>query len=305
MAIITSIFEFFFIGLYMVFFINYVKNREYLKLINFISASAFGITLEYLSIYIFDNYHYSENFIIQLGNAPNNVPIVIGLCWGMIIVSSMRISDTFGIRKRYRPFMDTLQAMLIDFTMDVTAIRIEGGFWDWGIPQYTEINSSSYFGVPWGNYLGWFLIVLTFSFTIRLNHHLWNDKINTKVIIYNILAPLFSYLPLYLGLEGTKQSYLFLLRSGVNFPWYTFSIVATLHLIALIVVIRAIRSSINIDPDSNTRLAVILQTSFHVFYLTAFIYLGLLSSIPLAGLIAGILFVINLVIHYQLHRLGK
>ncbi len=64
--------------------------------------------------------------------------------------------------------MDALQAMLIDFTMDVTAIRIEGGFWDWGIPQYTEISSASYFGVLWGNYLGWFLIVLTFSYTIRL-----------------------------------------------------------------------------------------------------------------------------------------
>jgi hypothetical protein len=274
-------------------------------MINFISASAFGITLEYLSIFIFDNYQYSENFLIQLGSAPNNVPIVIGLCWGMIIMSSMKISDTIGIRKRYRPFMDTLQAMLIDFTMDVTAIRIEGGFWDWGIPRYTEINSSSYFGVPWGNYLGWFLIVLIFSFTIRLNHYLWKDQINLKVIIYNILAPLFSYLPLYLGLEGTKQSYLLIVKSGIELPWYVFYIVASLHLIALFMVIRALRSGINVDKINTTKLAVILQISFHIFYLTVFILLGLFSSIPLAGFIASALFLTNIYIHYTLHKLMK
>lgn len=117
MALITLIFEFYFIGLYIVFLLNLIKNRKYLNLINFISASAFGITLEYLSIFIFDNYQYSQNFLLQLGNAPNNVPVVIGLCWGLIIMSSMKISDAIGIRKRYRPFLDTLQAMLIDFTM--------------------------------------------------------------------------------------------------------------------------------------------------------------------------------------------
>lgn len=186
--------------------------------------------------------------------------------------------------------------------MDVTAIRIEGGFWDWGMPRYTEINASGYFGVIWGNYLGWFLIVLIFSYTIRLNHHLWKEQINIKVIIYNILAPLFSYLPLYLGLEGTKQSYLFLYRSGIEIPWYTFYIVAILHLIAILIVIRALISGINIDKDRSSKMPVILQTSFHVFYLTIFIYLGLFTTIPLAGIIAVILFAINLFIHYRIHK---
>jgi len=59
-----------------------IKRKDFDRLTDLITASLFGIILEYLNIALNAGYEYSLDFILQIGTSPNNVPITIGLAWG-------------------------------------------------------------------------------------------------------------------------------------------------------------------------------------------------------------------------------
>lgn len=116
----------------------------------------FGVLLEYATIQQLDAYEYGR-FNVMIAD----VPIVIGVSWGLIIYSAMLFSDAASLPEWARPVLDGLLALNIDLAMDAVAIRL--GMWDWGGGLTFE-----YFGVPWGNFWAWFWVVSSFSAGIRL-----------------------------------------------------------------------------------------------------------------------------------------
>ncbi len=119
------------------------------------AGMVFGVLLEWATIRQLAAYEYGR-FLLMLGD----VPIVIGVSWGLIIYSARLYSDTTTLPEWARPFLDALLALNIDLTMDAIAIRL--GMWDWGQGLGFE-----YFGVPWGNFWAWFWVVFSFSASIR------------------------------------------------------------------------------------------------------------------------------------------
>ncbi len=299
---ITTLFEIYFFMIYIIFLSVFIIRKRWDYLLNLVSASIFGVTLEFMSIKIFDNYHYSTNFIIQFGKYPNNVPVVIGTSWGIIIISSIFITDHFELNNKYRPFMDTLLAIGLDFSMDVVAIRIEGGFWVWGVPLENKMSGISYFGVMWGNYVGWYFVVLIYSYVIRYDRYNWKNIINRKRMIYAVISPFFAYIPLYIGLEFVRRTYIFfVIKTGIFSPLYIVFVVFTLITIALIITLYNLNNNnftIKSDRSYKLLLATLCFLSFHVFYLGIFITIGLFAKIIIAGIISVILFIIDLFIHY-------
>ncbi len=121
-----------------------------------VAGMLFGVLLEWATIRQLDAYAYGK-FLVMIAD----VPIVIGVSWGLIIYSAMLFSDATSLPAWARPLLDGLLALNIDLAMDAVAIRL--GMWDWGQGPAFE-----YFGVPWGNFWAWFWVVSSFSAGIRL-----------------------------------------------------------------------------------------------------------------------------------------
>jgi len=210
----------------------------------------------------------------------------------------MDTTDHFGLHPISRPFLDTLLALTLDLTMDAIAIRIDCGFWDWGYGLPTYISPLTYFVVIWANYMGWFFIVLIFSFIIRLERKIWGDKVNLLVIVYHVIVPFLGYIPLYLAFEGTYRFNLFLLAKGIIVVWYWLFLVLLFVSIALTVILISIFAGhFRIEKTTNI-LPFVLFTSFHLLYLVTYFAQGFFSTIPLVGIVSMIVLIIDLVIEY-------
>jgi len=90
-----------------------------------------------------------------------DVPLCIAVAWGNIVYSVMEFSDATNLPRWVRPLLDGLLGLNIDLALDAVAIRL--GFWDWGRGLQFQ-----FFGVPYANFLAWFLVVASFSFGWRL-----------------------------------------------------------------------------------------------------------------------------------------
>ncbi len=133
----------------------------------------FGVMLEWATIKQLEAYSYGT-FLLMI----DNIPISIGMGWGVILYSSMLFSDHCRINEWFRPVLDGLLALNIDLAMDAIAIRI--GMWDWGGGL-----SYDYFGVPYENFWAWFWVIFSFSMAFRVL-----NRLPGKLAIY--IAPLGS-----------------------------------------------------------------------------------------------------------------
>jgi hypothetical protein len=153
---------FFFLG----FLIFLIVKKEYRKISTLLVGAIFGVTLEFINVTVFHNYYYNTGFLIQVGGA-NNIPIVIGLAWGMLLTSAREITRNYTIPNWTKALFEAVFVVSVDLFLDVVAVRLEGGFWTWiGIPLTTEINGDSIIGIPWGNYYGWFCVIFYSSLVL-------------------------------------------------------------------------------------------------------------------------------------------
>ena len=111
----------------------------------------YGVFLEWMTMQQIAAYHYGRFFIMFDG-----APLCIGLGWAIIIYSSMEFVKNLRMPDFGRPFLVGLLALNIDAGMDAVAIRL--GFWNWVIPLDMQ-----WFGVPYGNFWAWFIVVTSFS----------------------------------------------------------------------------------------------------------------------------------------------
>ncbi|TET99701.1 MAG: carotenoid biosynthesis protein [Anaerolineales bacterium] len=126
------------------------------KVWQLIAGVLFGLLLEWATIQQLQAYQYGR-FSLMLGE----VPIMVGVGWGVILYSVRLFSDATKLTEWARPIMDGLLALNIDLATDTLAIRL--GMWDWGIGFEAQ-----YFGVPYANFWAWFWVVFAFSAGLRL-----------------------------------------------------------------------------------------------------------------------------------------
>ena len=72
------------------FFIYLIVKKKYRKISTLILGSLFGVTLEFINVWVFHSYYYNVDFLIQVGGE-NNIPIVIGLAWGMLLTMVLKL----------------------------------------------------------------------------------------------------------------------------------------------------------------------------------------------------------------------
>jgi uncharacterized membrane protein len=294
--------------IFLVVIINFIKKKDYRSAGQIISGSVFGITLEFMNVLVFKTYTYSTKFIIQIGDAPDNIPICIGLCWGLIIYCCIKVSDKIGLAEWSRPILDGLLALTIDLSMDTIAIRLDGGFWTWtGIPMEPLPTLNGFFGVSYGNFIGWFFVVMIFSSLLRFEKSILRDKLNISgaiTVTYFCIIPLFAYIPLFLCLIFITKPITLVL--GTQLAEQTVQLL-TLSLVLILAVVTQIAAYLIKKPVIERDvdwLSIFIFMYFHLtflsFYIAASLFVNDFPEAPFILLLGFTMLVIDIFIHWSI-----
>ena len=235
-----------------------------------VAGILFGLLLEFATIWQLEAYSYGT-FLVML----RDVPLAIGIGWGIIIYSVKLFSDATNLPETVRPLLDGLLALNIDLAMDAIAIRL--GMWDWGLGLHFQ-----YFGVPHANFWAWFWVVVSFSASMR-----WLTSQARGN--WRWLAPFGALL---LGLAGVLCANFFIVyivprqyyELTIGFPLVSTLLLVLLHRPKLI----------GHPPDPP---AFWVPFGFHAYFLTAGLLSGTIIDSPLLLAVSIFMFIISLYLH--------
>jgi uncharacterized membrane protein len=227
----------------------------------------YGVILEQLVILAFDAYRYNaDDFLLTVFD----VPLVIGFGWAAIIYAGFETARAFDLPERAIPPFVALFALHIDLAIDAAAIRVP--FWTWTPPGV-------WFGVPLGNFTGWFLVALLFSAAwLALSDRLASRIGRAVATIAVAVAGLIVLLELWEAVATTTPRKV--------------AVLGTALLLALGAVLRAGVDRAPIDP----RLAAV-PALYHGFYLGLVLYFGMYESQPLLPVVSLAMIGVGTLLH--------
>lgn len=232
---------------------------------------AFGVVLEWATIQQLHAYEYGR-FLIMFGD----VPLAIGVGWGVIIYSAQLFSNATSLPPLLRPVLDGLLALNIDLAMDAVAIRL--GMWQWGVDRTFE-----YFGVPYANFWAWFWVVFSFSTGVRL--FAYSDD-----WLRRWLAPASGIVVgVVVGLSTNA-----LIVYHIPRELYVSAIVAVIGTaLALVLLARP-----NVDASSVPAVAAWVPLGFHLYFLIAGLLSGVFAQIPFLLVVSVVMTLGALSLHW-------
>jgi len=143
-----------------------------------IAGVIFGVLLEWMTIQQLHTYQYGR-FMLMIGE----VPLMVGVAWGVIIYSVRLFSAASTLPLWARPILDGLY---------------------WAIPL-----DAAFYGVPYANFWAWFWVI--FFFSSGLN---WLNKLNLPWSA--LLVPVGALSIGLLGVLGTNALIVFVIPRA----WY-------------------------------------------------------------------------------------
>ena len=159
-----------------------LSSRDILKNLLFLFiAFCIGFSAEVIGVktgILFGDYSYGHN----LGYKFSEVPIVIGLLWGVLAVGSASCVAQFPILKKQAPFVAASLMLGVDYIMEPVAIASD--FWSW--------HGAA---VPLWNYICWFAIAWILQIILKRGSFLESNKVFNLVFL--LITLFFSLLNLY------------------------------------------------------------------------------------------------------------
>jgi hypothetical protein len=236
------------------------------------AGAVFGLLLEWSTIQQYHLYTYGR-FLLMLGE----VPLPVGVAWGVIIYSARQFSDATSLPEWARPVLDGLLALNIDLSMDAIAIRL--GFWHWGI----GINQQ-YFGVPYGNFWAWFWVVFFFSACLRF-------LTRGKYFLSSIASPLGAVVIGVAGIVGMD----YLMSTNGSYQVYLITIACVL--IGALLLILMLRPKLHMR--SEPVLTAWVPGAFHVYFLAAGLISGIALQFPTLLVVSLAMIVVTALLHWK------
>ena len=150
-----------------------------------VAVLAAGVGLEYVGVTTgvpFGSYTYTGVLAPQL---PGGVPLAIGFAWVLIVVSGLFTARTIlPARPGWLAAVGgAILAVGLDFLLEPVAYRVEG-YWLWQ-------ETGGYYGVPWSNFLTWFIATLLMNLVvgqiINLDRHLRWGWIPVSLYAMNVI----------------------------------------------------------------------------------------------------------------------
>jgi putative membrane protein len=127
---------------------------------------------------LFGDYSYGKNLGIKI----SGVPIVIGINWAILIISSASITNRLNISILLKIILSAILMTFLDVLMEPVAI--ESDFWNW-------TNNS----IPFYNYLCWFVISLLLNYLYFTFNLVKSNKVYDALFI--IMLVFFSLLNIF------------------------------------------------------------------------------------------------------------
>ncbi|MEP7286664.1 MAG: carotenoid biosynthesis protein [Chloroflexota bacterium] len=270
-------FIFFEIGVYICFIacLWHAKGQSWYRVAEILFAAVYGLLLEILTIKQFSSYHYGH-FLIMIFDTP----LAVALGWAAIIYSTMEFADRLDMPDYVRPILGALLALNVDIVLDPVAGRM--GMWTW-----TQLGpNDQWFGVPWGNFFGWFVVILSYSGLLRILRR-WQ----TNQILRWLYIPVSFIVSLILVLV-LDQLYL-VFSTAIN---NGFVGIATCVVVSLIIFVvcrpRMMAGDFELD-------IVAVPLVFHVLTASAGIYYGYYFQNPALGIISLIMAVLGIIVAFS------
>ena len=132
-----------------------------------------GFFVEVLGVYsglLFGEYHYGKTLGFQF----LEVPLIIGVNWVLLVVSSFTVSSYFVSNSILKVVLSSIIMVLLDLMIEPVAIRLD--FWHW----QAEV-------IPLQNYLMWFLVALSMNWILTFNRFKFNVKLGFGLLISQVL----------------------------------------------------------------------------------------------------------------------
>jgi hypothetical protein len=244
------------------------------RVLELIFSGVYGFLLEWLTIKQLASYHYGQ-FLIVIDGAP----LWIALAWAAIIYSSMEFSSHIQMPEAARPLLDGLLALNIDLALDTVAIRL--GMWHWS----TVALDQQWFGVPWGNFWAWFIVVAAYSSFLRALRP-WGKR-SKRGWLYVPLTLLLSLAVLLV----TNQLFVSVINKiGDGLIGPVFLITGSL------LIILAVRPRFK-RVDAPDPVVIGVPMVFHVITIGAGIIYGYFSQLPALAVVALAMLVLGILIH--------
>jgi hypothetical protein len=237
-------------------------------------AGLYGFLLEWLTLKQLHAYHYGP-FLLMIDDAP----LAIALGWAVIIYSSMGFTGRLQLAEPARPILDALLALNIDLALDAVAIRL--GLWAWQGVAFDQ----QWFGVPWANFLAWFVVIWSYSGFIRALRS-WQHQ-HWRRWLYMPLAMLLSLLVL-VASNGLYR----LMADNVGAEAR-----APLLLIGgSLLIVLGLRPGLG-SAEQPEPIIVLVPIFFHTFALVAGIGSGIFARYPVLAVIEVTMLVVGLGVH--------
>lgn len=225
----------------------------------FIPLVIYGWVLEESAIAIFHRYAYTPEFIITYLDAP--VSIAAG--WTAILYSGIVVAQGLNLSRFKSALFVALWGLSIDFSMDALAVRF--GYWTWFPPADVVLP---YFNVPVSNFVGWFIILSSFTF-----FHLYGrGKGYRKVLLgFDAMLPSLPLLlaAIYIMLETEYE------RAFTSLSWWHMTIMFPLPL--MIVLAVWLTRLVPMRTGEN-RIPLLITESFHIFFILSAVYVWMVTG---------------------------
>ena len=267
------VFEFSIYGLFIGCFVHAARQGRN-RVMELVFSGVYGFLLEWLTIKQLASYHYGQ-FLIMLDGAPLN----IALAWAAIIYSSMEFSSRIQMPDATRPLVDALLALNIDLALDVVAIRL--GMWSWTGLAFDK----QWFGVPWGNFWAWFIVVASFSFFLRVLRA-WGKR--SKGGWLYVPFTLLLSLAVVIVTNQFFVSVISHIGDGLIGPLFL--------IIGSLLVILAVHPHVQ-HVDSLDPVVISVPIVAHMLTIGAGLIYGFYSQLPALGIVAVVMLVLGILIH--------
>jgi uncharacterized membrane protein len=151
----------------------------------------FGLILEYVNVISNMGYTYGK-FMIMFGHSPFDIPLCIGIGWSIIMYTARIFSDSFRLPLWSSAALDALLAISIDLSMDTVAYRLHMWHWNWSSSGLNPLTAD-WFGVPFGNFFGWLMVVFFYSSIGRIMERTFGHQVKARTLKF-ALVPIISVL---------------------------------------------------------------------------------------------------------------
>lgn len=109
-------------------------------------AFVIGVTVELIGVhtsYLFGNYYYGNN----LGLKWHGIPFIIGVNWGIMVVTSSAVVRRFELNKHVEALISAILMVLFDYILEPVAMKSD--YWHWSNGEIPIYNYICWLGVSY------------------------------------------------------------------------------------------------------------------------------------------------------------